>query len=277
MSKPSFLKLPCYILPYHEQQKIAKILASCDKVINLKEQLLAEKRRQKKWLLEKLLDPNSGVRLPGFRGKWEESPISELFQFGSSLSASWAQLSDTGICYLHYGDIHSNETHYIDIDNNYDEIPKINIPRINKQYLLHDGDVVFVDASEDYDGVSKFVVIKNPEDKPFIAGLHTVSMHNSCNKLNNEFKIYCFQSSFVKNQMNFLANGMKVFGLSKNSFAKIRIVYPEIKEQKAIANILFLADNEIDLLSKELEEWRIAKKALMQVLLTGIVRIDYND
>jgi type I restriction enzyme S subunit len=47
---------------------------------------------------------------------------------------------------------------------------------------------------------------------------------------------------------------------------------PTRKEQDSIANILFSADNEIDSLSKELDEWRSTKKALMQVLLTGIVR-----
>jgi type I restriction enzyme S subunit len=47
----------------------------------------------------------------------------------------------------------------------------------------------------------------------------------------------------------------------------------DINEQKAIANILFSADNEITVLTNELEQWKIQKKALVQVLLTGIVRV----
>jgi type I restriction enzyme S subunit len=77
MNKSAFLRLPCFIPPYQEQQKIAKILDACDKVINLKEKLLAEKRRRKKWLLENLLDPDSGIRLPGFTGEWEEEKLSD--------------------------------------------------------------------------------------------------------------------------------------------------------------------------------------------------------
>jgi type I restriction enzyme S subunit len=144
---------------------------------------------------------------------------------------------------------------------------------VNDKYLLSDGDIVFVDASEDYDGVSKFVVVKNQENKLFVSGLHTIPMRCINNKLDKEFRIYCFQSSFVKNQMRFLANGMKVFGLSKNSLAKIKIVYPGLTEQDSIANILFSADNEITVLTTELEQWKIQKKALVQVLLTGIVRV----
>jgi type I restriction enzyme S subunit len=75
MNKAFFLKLPCFIPPYSEQQKIAEILYACDAVIKLKEQLLAEKWKQKKWLLENLLNPNSGVRLPGFEGEWEEKTL----------------------------------------------------------------------------------------------------------------------------------------------------------------------------------------------------------
>jgi type I restriction enzyme S subunit len=66
---------------------------------------------------------------------------------------------------------------------------------------------------------------------------------------------------------------MKVYGLSKSSLSKIRVLYPKQKEQEAIANILFQIDSEISLLDKELSEWCIMKKALMQFLLTGIVRV----
>jgi type I restriction enzyme S subunit len=52
---------------------------------------------------------------------------------------------------------------------------------------------------------------------------------------------------------------------------------PTRKEQDSIANILFSADNEITVLTNELEQWKIQKKALVQVLLTGIVRVDIGE
>jgi type I restriction enzyme S subunit len=48
---------------------------------------------------------------------------------------------------------------------------------------------------------------------------------------------------------------------------------PTRKEQDFIANILFSTDNEVTALTNELEQWKIHKKALMQVLLTGVVRV----
>ena len=48
---------------------------------------------------------------------------------------------------------------------------------------------------------------------------------------------------------------------------------PEIEEQKEIAKILSTADHEIDLLQKSIEAEKQKKKALMQLLLTGKVRV----
>jgi type I restriction enzyme S subunit len=56
--------------PSHKEQvKIIEILGVCEEVINLKKNLLSEKSKLKRWLLENLLNPDSGVRLPGFMGK----------------------------------------------------------------------------------------------------------------------------------------------------------------------------------------------------------------
>ena len=48
---------------------------------------------------------------------------------------------------------------------------------------------------------------------------------------------------------------------------------PDINEQAAIAEVLSTADSEIDLLRKDIEQEKQKKKALMQLLLTGIVRV----
>ena len=47
LNRKDFLALPCHIPPIPEQKKIAEILATCDRAIELKQQLLEEKRRQK--------------------------------------------------------------------------------------------------------------------------------------------------------------------------------------------------------------------------------------
>lgn len=261
------------ILPsYPEQKMIVEILNHCDFMIELKQQLIIEELKRKKWLLHNLFDPENGVRLPGFSGEWSEATMSELFEFGSSLSFSRAELGDKGICYLHYGDIHGNSSSYIDVNACFDELPKINISESRSNMLIH-GDVVFVDASEDYEGASKHVVIVNPDNIPFLSGLHTIPARSRSNTLDIDYKKYCFQAYSFRKQAAFYASGTKVLGLNKANLAKIIIAFPSIEEQKAIAKLCVLADNQIRLMELELSQWQQKKKALMQLLLTGIVRV----
>lgn len=268
----SNIKMP--LPPISEQRQIAEILNHYNKVIELKKQFVEEKRRRKKWLLQNLLDPDSGVKVPGFEGhKWQSRQLLDLFTFGSSLSASREQLGKEGICYLHYGDIHTNKSYYIDVSKSMQIIPKLNCRQPEQKTLLRDGDVAFVDASEDYDGVCKYILINNPENVPFISGLHTIPAHSKTNELTKDFKQYCFQSNHVKKQMFFYAAGAKVLGLSKENLGKIVVQYPSVQEQIAIANVLSTADSEIELLEQDLAQWQLKKKSLMQLLLTGIVRV----
>lgn len=47
----------------------------------------------------------------------------------------------------------------------------------------------------------------------------------------------------------------------------------DAEEQTAIADTFIAADREIDLLRQDIEQEKQKKKALMQLLLTGIVRV----
>ena len=85
---------------------------------------------------------------------WVVKPLFELFAFSGGYSASRAQLSNEGHCYLHYGDIHGTSKTTVDTSLDYSDIPKlyISLSRVSRDSLLDDGDVVFVDASEDDEG-----------------------------------------------------------------------------------------------------------------------------
>ncbi len=61
--------------------------------------------------------------------------------------------------------------------------------------------------------------------------------------------------------------------MNAKDVGSIKIKLPkQPSEQTAIANVLSTADKEIDLLNQKLETLKQQKKALMQLLLTGIVR-----
>ena len=140
--------------------------------------------------------------------------------------------------------------------------------------MLKDGDVVFVDASEDDEGTSKHIVVANPDGRPYISGLHTIVAKGKGNRLDKLFKRYCFQTRSIKEQFRFFAVGTKVSGISKTSIAKIELNFPpSMEEQAAIATVLSDMDSEITALEARRDKTRAVKQGTMQELLTGRIRL----
>jgi len=207
--------------------------------------------------------------------EWEVETLGDIFTFGGGYSASWDQLSSEGYCYLHYGDIHKSVKSFIDVRAEYPNIPKLNIllKRISPKSLLHDGDIVFVDASEDDEGTSKHIVVVNNENITYISGLHTIVAKSKVAVLDNECKRYCFQSRDIKKQFYFYAVGTKVSGISKTNIAKLKLPIPPLPEQQAIASALSDVDALITALEQLITKKRNIKQGAMQQLITGKKRL----
>jgi len=199
---------------------------------------------------------------------WYECSLEQLFSFHGGLGISREQLGDKGIPYLHYGDMHKGTFSSVSYDD-YTILPKYDI-KINgdEDFLMKDGDVVFLDASEDLTGTSRCVVIDNPDNKPFIAGLHTFIARPLDNSLCKWYKKYFTQTQDVQKQFERLSVGFKVYGVNRNSIKNIVVSFPiDIKEQQKIAKILAKWDEAIELQERLIEKLEIQKKGLMKKLL----------
>ena len=259
--------------PLPEQRAIAAALSDVDALLGGVDRLIAKKRDLKQAATQQLL--TGQTRLPGFSGKWEVKTLGDLFNFSGGYSASRSQLSTEGHCYLHYGDIHGATKTCVDARADYQEIPKLNIPlkRVSPGSLLKDGDVVFVDASEDDEGTSKHVVVVNKDSVPFISGLHTIVAKSKTNELIHEYRRYCFQTAAVREQFLFYAVGKKVSGISKTNIPKLTLPVPPVPEQTAIAAVLSDMDTELSALVTRRGKTCDLKQAMLQELLTGKTRL----
>lgn len=258
-----FKNLSQYHIPFPplpEQQKIADVLTTQDRVIELKEQLLAQKQQQKKYLMQQLLTGKK--RLPGFSGEWETVKLSEVVserkqkniqqnlricsvavQKGvvdqiEHLGRSYASSDTSNYSVAYYGDII------------YTKSPTGNFPYgIVKQNLLQES----IAVSPLYGVFSSMT---------FGLGyfLHTY-----------------FQSPvYARNYLlPIIQKGAKnTINITNETFISNNLYLPlDEREQNAIANIFITADREIDLLRQNIEAEKQKKKALMQLLLTGIVRV----
>lgn len=204
---------------------------------------------------------------------WLLVSYEEAFDFYPTASYSRTQLSKNDeIGYVHYGDVHTKCFHFLDFDKV--TLPSIKNELLKKYPLLKDGDLIVVDASEDYEGVGKSVEVRNLKNRKAISGLHTFLLRDKKGTIANGFKGYLHSNVLVKKQMDTLATGLKVYGVSKTNLKLIQIPLPPTKvEQTAIATALNDADALITLLEKFSAKKRAIKQGAMQELLSGRKRL----
>ncbi|MEV9526340.1 restriction endonuclease subunit S [Aliarcobacter butzleri] len=224
-----------------EQEKIAKILNTWDEAIRKQEKLIELQELQKKALMKKLL--SGEVRFDEFNDKWEELKLRD-------------------ICYIKKGDQLNKDT----LDS-YGNFPVINggvePSGYTKEWNTEENTITISEGGNSCGHVN-FI-----QDK-FWSGGHCYTLLNL--KIDKKF---LFQ--FLKyNQHNImkLRVGSGLPNIQKSAIEKFSVNKPSLPEQQKIAGVLSLADDEINFLRNELKELKLQKKALMQKLLTGEVRID---
>lgn len=248
----SFVPIGCILPPIEEQRKIAAILTTQDRVIELKEKRLAEKQRQKKYLMQQLLTGKK--RLPGFYGAWSFPKAKELFQSVSDKdhNGDLAVLSST----QDRGIVPRDE---VDIDIKYDACSLVNYKKVSKGN--------FVISLRSFQGGIEYSTYTG-----LVSPAYTVL--SSRKEISDGYYKQFFKSTDYINRLNVAVYGIRDGKqISYEDFGRLRIPNPPIKEQDAIAEVLSAADREIDLLRQDIEQEKQKKKALMQLLLTGIVRV----
>ena len=236
----SFTPIGCVLPPIGEQRIIAAIITTQDKVIELKEKLLAEKQRQKKYLMQQLLTGKK--RLPGFTFEVEKTNIKAISTY--SVSAISQIMLESYKGKRLYPVFNANSiAGYIDSFEN--KCPYISI--------IKDGA-----------GIGR---VRLCEAKSSTIG--TMGCIHARKGISIIFLYYLLEQV----DFNKYAKGSTIPHLYYKDYSCEKVRIPDIKEQTAIAEVLSAADREIDLLRQDIEQEKQKKKALVQLLLTGIVRV----
>jgi len=239
-----------------EQQNIASILSTWDKAIELKEKLISEKKKQKIALMQELLTGKK--RLDGFDGEWEEIRLGDVSHIitGTTPSTKVEEYFGGEYPWITPTDINDKR----DI---YESSRTLTESGIKKGRFVPKGSLLVTCIAS----IGKNAILK---------------VDGSCNQQINAILPSPNHSNvFLYYLLNYKVDTLKSYAgtsataiLNKEKFSNLVFLLPNLTEQTAIANILSLADKEISLLEKELEALKEQKKGLMQLLLTGIVRVN---
>lgn len=203
--------------------------------------------------------------------EWEVSTFGKEFKKLNAASYTWSETFKDGSCaYLHYGEIHTKYHDHLDVQHS--DLPFISKNQAKRFNKLQNGDLIMLNASEDYDGVNDCVEIINC-DKELVAGQHTIPLRHISNKLVKGFIGYIPSIPAVRMQLIENAVGTKVYGVTNEMLQTVLLPIPTRHEQHRIASALMKVDALISNLDKLIAKKHAIKKGAMQELLTGKNRL----
>lgn len=249
-----------YSLPLvAEQKKIAKILATQDKAIELQARKIEELKRFKKGCLEKMF-PRKGQkvpekRFPGFTDDLEQRKAKELFV--STADKGYPELPVLSAT-QDRGMIRRDEN---SINIFHDKKNEAGYKRVLPgQFVIHLRSFQGGFAHSAIEGIT--------------SPAYTVFGFSEPEKHDSEYWKYVFTSKSFIQRLETVTYGIRDGrSISYEEFLTLGFVYPSKAEQTAIARYLDKLSDLITLHQRKLEEMKRQKKALMQLLLTGIVRV----
>lgn len=275
------IKIP--LPPLSEQKKIAEYLdkkcTEIDSIIFEAKKSIDEYKTWKQSVIfeavtGKNLDckkKDSGIEWIGeIPEDWETKPLKAIFSFGKGLPITKENLKEEGIPVLSYGQIHSKINSGTKIQSELLRFVDESYLDTNPQSMVHKGDFIFADTSEDFEGCGNCAYVDSKQ--VLFAGYHTIIFFSK-EKQNNKYFAYLFKSDEWRNQIRCKCNGVKLFSITKKNLSNVSVLIPSQSEQKRISAHLDKKCSQIDSLIAE-KESLIAdlaeyKKSLIFEVVTG--------
>lgn len=258
ISQKSLREVSVIIPNEGSQDYIENIINKYQKLEELQNAYIKQKILYKKWFMQNLLTAKK--RIKGYKSNWKKIKIKKLVK---ELNEKTTKNNQYEILSVTKEGIFKQSEHFnkqIASEDNcgYKVIRKNNLVFSTMNLWMGSLDVL-----KKYD-----IGIVSPAYKIF--------------EFDNDYMVSEFGEYFMKS--NYL---IWIYGMNSEQGASVVrknldldgllntfVIVPAIEEQKAIAKILSHTDKEIELLHQQLEQIKLEKKAMMQLLLTGIVRVN---
>ena len=251
-----------------EQKKIAEILSTQDKTIELQGRKIEELKRFKKGCLEKMF-PRKGQkvpekRFPGFTDDWEQRKLGDIGKARSGVGFPDAEQGGvTGIPFFKVSDMN--------LDGNESEMTVANNYVTAEQIAVHRWSPITELPAIFFAKVGAAVMLNRKRlcRFPFLLDNNTMAYSLSSTKWDADFA----KALFGTVDLTSLVQVGALPSYNAGDVESMGIYLPSLLEQEQIGGFFKQLDNLITLHQRKLEEMKNQKKALMQLLLTGIERV----
>ena len=265
LGQDRFMKSRVVLPPLDEQKKIIAILATQDKAIELQTRKIDELKRFKKGCMEKMF-PKKGQkvpekRFPDFAGDWEQRKAIDIADYSKGNGYSKGDLTDAGTPIILYGRLYTKYQFAIS------EVDTFAVPRNGAVYSQ--GNEVIVPASGE---TAEDIARASAVEKSGVLLGGDLNILRPFDFITPLFLALAISNGEPQKELAKKAQGKSVVHIHNTDIQEVTIAYPSRTEQDRIVSVFRQLDNLITLHQRKLEEMKKQKKALMQLLLTGIVR-----
>lgn len=176
---------------------------------------------------------------------WQIQRIRESFSFRKGLSITKANLEESGIAVISYGQVHSKGNSGVGLNAGLIRFVSESYLSSNPSSLVEKGDFIFADTSEDVAGCGNCAYVD--WDDTIFAGYHSIIAHPNGTS-NNKYLAYLFKSPTWRNQIRKKANGVKVYSITQKMLKDSFVLIPPLDEQESIVAYLDDICQRIDVL-----------------------------
>lgn len=265
------MRLPIAWPSLAEQERIAEILMQCDKIIELKQKRIAEEKKKKEALIHRLLRTSKEALHDSSLAVGKEGTLKDAVSYiesGTSVNSidkaaeyvsekryvlKTSAIFEGAFLLEESKEVVAEDYYRVScpIEANTLLVSRMNTPKLVGACALCDVTLPNVFLP---DRLWKVVLKKNVDPRWLNYVISSESSQRS-----------------IRRKAGGTSNSMK--NISQKDFLDIPIVLPSYDEQVSIANTIAAVDEVIKKLYEEIGMWGNKKRALMQMLLTGIVRV----
>ena len=266
------------IPPLPEQQKIAAILTSVDDVIEKTQAQIDKLKDLKTGMMQELL--TRGVGVDGKpHTEFKDSPVGKIPQ-------GWDVVKMDSICHKITDGEHQTPKRSIDgyyllsarnvrdgfiSLSNVDYIQEAEYQRISKRIRPKQGDILISCSGS----VGRVAVVPANLEFSLVRSVAILQLDNT--SINSEFMAFQISATSVQYQIEQSLSQQAQANLFQGAIKNLIVVVPPLCEQQHISRVVNSVVNKINVQQHKLEATKSMKKALMQDLLTGKVRVKVDS
>lgn len=260
--------------PLKEQQKIAEILSTVDSQIDDTDKIIEKTKELKKGLMQRLLTKGIGhkefkmTEVGEIPVEWE---VVDFFEFvdkivdfrGRTPKKLGLEWGGGNILSLSANNVRMGKIDF-ESENYYASYELYKRWMSGNELEKHD---ILMTMEAPLGNVALV-----PDENKYILSQRVVALKTK-EYINNRFMLYMLMSDIVQRQLDALSTGTTAKGINQKNLAKVKVIIPKLKEQKNLARVLSSVDSQIEEYENKKSKLEELKKALMQQLLIGKIRV----